>query len=108
MPSRRRDLIQELQRVAALPPSSGRTAIAKTTALRALLRLEDGSALSDPEQRLWDENRDPQEQVDALDWHPDPDSPFAELDGSDTVGTRRRWWLALAADRPRRRGPRIV
>ena len=105
MPSRR-DLIQELQRVAALSPNSGPTAIAKTTALRALLRLEDESALTGPEQRLWDEDRDPNERVDALDWYPDPDSPFAELDASDTVATRRAWWLALAAaPRPRSRVP---
>ena len=102
MPSRR-DLIRELQRVAAWPPSSGRHAAAKASALRELLRLEDELALTGAEQRLWDTDRDSDDQVDALDWHPDPDSPFAELDAADTVGTRRRWWLALAAE-PRRRG----
>ena len=103
MPSRRRDLIHELQRVAELPPSSGRTAIAKTTALRALLRLEGESVLTGPEERLWDEDRDPAERVTERDWHPDPEGSFAELDASDTVATRRRWWLALAAQ-PRRTG----
>ena len=52
MPSRR-DLIAELQRVAALPPSSGRHAVAKASALRQLLRLEDEPVLTEPEQRLW-------------------------------------------------------
>ena len=102
MPSRT-ELIRELQRVAALPPNSGRSALAKASALHQLLRLEDETGLAEAERHLWDEDRDPKEQVDALDWHPDPDSPFAELDASDTVATRRRWWLALAAQ-PRRRG----
>jgi hypothetical protein len=79
-----------------VPPSSGRHATAKASALRQLFRLEDESALTDPEERLWDEDRDPNEQVDALDWYPEPGSPFAELDASDTVATRRRWWLAAA------------
>ena len=87
MPSRRRDLIHELQRVAELPPSSGRTAIAKTTALRALLRLEGESVLTGPEERLWDEDRDPEERVDERDWHPDPD--FRRLPSS-TRPTRSR------------------
>jgi hypothetical protein len=103
MPSRR-DLIAELHRVAALPPSSGRHAAAKASALRELLRIEDESDLTGSEERLWDEDRDPEDRVDALDWHPDPDSPFAELDAADTVATRRNSWLALAAQ-PRRRGP---
>ena len=85
MPSRR-DLIKELQRVAALPPSSGRHAAAKASALRELLRLDDESALSEPEQRLRDEDRDPNERVDALDWHPTPDLPLA----SSTRPTRSR------------------
>ena len=93
MPSRR-DLIAELHRLAALPPDSGRHAVAKASAIRELLRLEGESVLSGPEQRLWDEDRDPGDQVDALDWHPTPDLPLAELDAADTVATRRRWWLA--------------
>ena len=100
MPSRR-DLIAELQRVAALPQSSGRHAVAKASALRQLLRLEDEPVLTEPEQRLWDEDRDPNERVDALDWHPNPDSPFAELELCHMVGQRRRWWLALNGDRRR-------
>lgn len=103
MPSRR-DLIQELHRLAALPPDSGRHAAAKASAIRELLRIEDGATLTEPEQRLWDEDRDPEEQVDELDWHPTPDLPLAELDAGDTVATRRHWWLALAAG-PRRTGP---
>jgi hypothetical protein len=78
-------------------PNTGRHAIAKASALNRLLSLEDGAVLSGPEQRLWDEHRDPAVRVDERDWHPDPDGSFAELDAADTVGTRRRWWLALAA-----------
>jgi hypothetical protein len=97
-------LIHELERLAAVAPNSGRAAVAKASAIRELLRLQGESVLSGPEERLWDEERDPNEQVDALDWHPTPELPLAERDASDTVGTRRRWWLALAAGRSRR-GP---
>ena len=58
----RTELIYELHRVAALPPSSGRHA-REGQRLRQLLRLEDESTLTDPEQDLWDEDRDPNEPV---------------------------------------------
>ena len=45
MPTRR-DRIHELHRVAALPPTPGRHAAAKASALRELLRLGDESALT--------------------------------------------------------------
>jgi hypothetical protein len=48
---------------------------------------------ADPEQvaRLFDEGRDPDEQVRPDDWHPAP-SEFDELDAGDTVAMRRRWY----------------
>ena len=99
MPSRR-DLIAELQRVAALPPSSGRhgregvrPASAASPRGRAGPDRTRAAALG--------EDRDPNERVDALDWHPNPDSPFAELELCHMVGQRRRWWLALNGDRRR-------
>jgi hypothetical protein len=97
----------ELRRLARLSPDSGRAAQAKATALRALLRLDGpaGRELTEAERHLWDEGRDPKEQVDDLDWHPDPDDPFADLDVVETVGARRRWWLALAGAPPPRTPP---
>jgi hypothetical protein len=86
---------RELERLAELEPSSGRAAIAKATALRTLLRLEErGKKLSEAEERLWAPDRDEDERVREDDWHPTGE-PFAELDAWDTVGARRRWWLGL-------------
>ncbi len=44
---------------------------------------------------LFDESRDPESIVTDRDWHPDPGSPLAELDGCDSVRQRRAWFLAL-------------
>ena len=46
-------------------------------------------------QRLFDESRDPSEQVREDDWHPAPGTPWQELDWCQTVGTRRTWYLNL-------------
>ena len=46
-------------------------------------------------ERLFDESRDLGERVRGNDWHPNPDTPLADLDGFDTVGSRRRWYLNL-------------
>jgi hypothetical protein len=102
-----RDLIAELERLATSKPDSGRAAIAKASALRELLRLDERSdGLAKPEHCLWDEDRDPAELVTERDRHPDPEGSVAELAASDTVATRRSWWLALATA-PRHRG-RVV
>jgi hypothetical protein len=52
---------------------------------------------ADPEQvaRLFDDDRDPDERVRPDDWHPAPESEFAELDAGDTVAQRRRWYRNL-------------
>jgi hypothetical protein len=51
----------------------------------------------DPEavERLFDPKRDPEARVRHDDWHPSPDSGFAELDAWDTVGKRRSWFRSL-------------
>ncbi len=53
--------------------------------------------------RLFDESRDPNDPVRDDDWHPVPDSPWSELDWCQTVGQRRRWYLALLEE-PAQRG----
>jgi hypothetical protein len=45
--------------------------------------------------RLFDESRDPDEQVREDDWHPTPGTGFAELDMCDTAGQRRKRYLRL-------------
>ena len=56
--------------------------------------------LGDPEQiaRLFDEGRDPDEQVRPDEWHPSPDSEFVDLDAGDTVAARRRWYSNLVRE----------
>jgi hypothetical protein len=95
-PNTRDEVIRELERVAALPVTSGRAALAKTTALRALLKLENRRpALTEAEQHLWAEDRDEKERVTDADCHPNPGTEWVELDACHTVADRRRWWLAL-------------
>lgn len=48
--------------------------------------------------RLFDEGREPEERVRDDDWHPTPGSGFEELDAHQTVGQRRRWYLALVEE----------
>jgi hypothetical protein len=43
-------------------------------------------------ERLFDEDRDPNERVREDDWHP---GPFPELDASDALESRRRWYATL-------------
>jgi hypothetical protein len=90
------EVVAELERVAMAPATSGRAALAKTTALRTLAKLKArrGPALTESEQRLWAEDRD-EERVTDADWHPNPGTPWVELDVCHTVAHRRRWWLAL-------------
>jgi endogenous inhibitor of DNA gyrase (YacG/DUF329 family) len=62
--------------------------------------------------RLFDESRDPHEQVRADDWHPGPPE-WVEIHLVETVAARRRWFKALEDDgssevRPRRRAPRAA
>ena len=61
--------------------------------------------LSDREQiaRLFDPSRDPEDRVRDDDWHPEPDSSWAKLDLCKTIGSRRRWYLALLEE-PSHRG----
>jgi hypothetical protein len=89
---------RELRRVAELEPNSGRQAVAKTTALRALVRLDGhgGRELTEAEAHLWDPKRDPEERVDRRDWHPSADPGWIELDLCRTVAHRRRLWTRLA------------
>jgi hypothetical protein len=91
------EVISELRRVAMLEPSSGRAALAKTSALRALLRLERSGDLTDAEKRLWAADRDEGEYVKDDDRYPGP--YFADLDLFQTVAQRRRWWLNLRRGR---------
>jgi hypothetical protein len=95
------ELLAELARVAMAPASSGRHALAKTTALRTLANLNArrGPALTESEKRLWAEDRDEDERVTDADWHPDPGTKWAELDACHTVAHRRRWWLNLSRAR---------
>lgn len=91
---------RELERVAALPPTSGRQALAKTTALRTLAKLvgRQGPGLSEAERSLWAEDRDEDERVTEADWHPNPGTEFVQLDAFDTVRVRRAWWLRLQTE----------
>jgi hypothetical protein len=57
-----------------------------------------GPADEEQLERLFDESRDPKEQARAEDWH--PDSSWAALDANDTLGARRRWYLALLDEQP--------
>jgi hypothetical protein len=54
--------------------------------------------------RLFDESRDPNDQVRDDDWHPTPETPWGlkwrELDAVQTVGQRRQWYLNLMSSRP--------
>ncbi|MCE3246475.1 MAG: hypothetical protein K0R41_300 [Geminicoccaceae bacterium] len=94
----RSDLIAELQRPAALPPTSGRAAQAKASAIRQLMRLDGSEELTEAEEHLWDPERDPNSRVDRRDWHPSGDDPtWIELDLCRTVAQRRRWWMNLHA-----------
>ena len=45
--------------------------------------------------RLVDERRDPEARARGDDWHPTPHLPWVELDHSDTVETRRQWYVAI-------------
>ena len=68
-------------------------------------RGEQGKAapgLSDREQiaQLFDPSRDPEDRVREDDWHPEPNSTWVKLDLCKTVGSRRRWYLALLDERP--------
>jgi hypothetical protein len=49
--------------------------------------------------RLFDESRDPAELVLDTEWHPNRNDEngavWAQLDATDTVGRRRRWYRAL-------------
>jgi hypothetical protein len=91
----------ELERVAMAPATSGRGALAKTTALRTLAKLNarKDPALTESEQRLWAEDRDESERVSDADWHPDPGTEWVALESCQTVGQRRRWWLNLSRAR---------
>jgi hypothetical protein len=68
-------------------------------------RRPEERALVDPDAvaRLFDQARDPSERVRDDDWLPESHkSPevrrlYAPLEACDTVETRRRWYLALAA-----------
>jgi len=82
----------ELAQVAMSPGTSGRHALAKTTTLRALVKLNRSlPSLSEAEQRLWAEDRDENERVSDADWHPNPGTEWVRLDSCQTVGKRRRW-----------------
>jgi hypothetical protein len=87
-------LVAELEQVALAPAASGRAAIAKTTALRTLMKLGVHLELSPCEKRLWSADRDENERVRMDDWHPLPDSGWVEVDSVDTVEKRRRRWRA--------------
>jgi hypothetical protein len=56
----------------------------------------------DPEQieRLFDPSRDPGELAGPGDWHPYLDledgDAWCALDGGDTIGVRRAWYLSMA------------
>jgi hypothetical protein len=52
-----------------------------------------------PVERLFAQDRDPEERVRPDDWYPDPDSPMQELDSWDTVDKRWRWYLNLREGR---------
>lgn len=47
-------------------------------------------------ERLFDEGRNPSELVRDDDWHPGPPE-FRDLDASDRLETRRRWYANLRA-----------
>ena len=90
------EVLAELERVAMAPATSGRGALAKTTALRTLAKLKRRRPeLSDAEKRLWAEDRDENERVTPDDCHPSPGTQWVELDAYHTVAHRRRWWLSL-------------
>jgi hypothetical protein len=95
------EVLAELERVAMAPATSGRAALAKTTALRTLAKLNArrAPALTESEQRLWAEDRDENERVTDADWHPNPGTEWVALDSCHTVGQRRRWWLNLSRAR---------
>jgi hypothetical protein len=90
------EVLAELERVAMAPATSGRAALAKTTALRTLAKLKRRRPeLSDAGKRLWAEDRDENERVTPDDWHPNPGTEWVKLDAGHTVAHRRQWWLAL-------------
>lgn len=49
-------------------------------------------------ERLFGDDRDPEDLVRQDDWHPSPASGFVRLDTWDTVGTRRHWYRALVEE----------
>jgi hypothetical protein len=95
----------ELRRLARSRPQSGRGQVAKASAIRTLERLarasRRGQGITDDPAvlRLFADDRDPGERVRRDDWHPDPDSPFFELELCDTVESRRRWYRNLVGRR---------
>ena|SRR5829696_10422350 len=93
------ETLAELHRLARSRPTSGRARIAKLGAIRTLERLgrraKPGSPDADAVARLFDERRDPGERVREDDWHPNPGSEWVGLDMTETVESRRRWYLSL-------------
>jgi hypothetical protein len=91
-------LLEELQKLARSRPQSGRGAAAKAAALRILERrkreqelpreeLPEGVGLDDP--------------VPEGFWHPNPGTPWEELDAHQTVRQRLRWKARLEGREPR-------
>jgi hypothetical protein len=88
-------ILRELERMALSEANSGRAALAKVTAAKALLSRRERHELSEAEKHLWDPSRDEREQVDEEDWYPPAAASFKALDWQDTVGKRRKWWITL-------------